>query len=181
MSAPHSSPLPKLDVSDFGPGLDHLAEAHQSDRIFAIVHKDDPVRPLLANLYLDPADPWAYVFVHGGQEVTRFEDQQVGLFEIPDHVVARLLMGHYGPRLTGMRIRMCTCYGNLLRPGDTRTLIQGLAGLLPHTVFEGYHGLVQVDPSVLPPRIVLGYTVQWDPVSGPYIVGPPGPWERVTP
>jgi hypothetical protein len=31
------------------------------------------------------------------------------------------------------------------------------------------------------PQIVLGDQLAWDPISGPYQVGPPGPWELVHP
>src|SRR5262249_40094136 len=149
--------------------------------VFAILHKDDPVRLLLPRLALAPNDPYTYVFVHGGQEVTRFENMPTGTHEIPDHVVAPLLVNHYGSRLGGRPVGMCTCYGNMLRRGDARTAVQGLAGLLPKTSFEAYHGLVYVDPSVAPPRLVLGDTLGWDPVSGPYYAGPPGNWESVPP
>jgi hypothetical protein len=173
--------LPRLGVADFQPGADHVSEAFQNGRVFAIVHKDDPVRQLLANLPLDPNDLHTYLFVHGGQETTRFENMQVGTHEIPDHVIARLLENHYGRMLDGMGIRLCTCYGNMLRPGDPRTAAQGLAGLLPKTRFEAYHGLVHVDPNTSPPRLVLGDSLGWDPTSGPYYAGPPGNWEPVQP
>jgi hypothetical protein len=175
--------LPKLGVSDFGPGLDHVAEAYQSGRVFAIVQKGDPVRQLLPGLLIDPADPYTYVFVHGGLEVSRFENMPVGTHEIPEAVVAELLVSEYGARLDGMSLRMCTCYGNMLRPGDATTAVRRLARLLPRTGFQGYHGLVYVDAAVLPPRVVLGNAVGWDPVSGPYYLHPPvpGQWETVRP
>src|SRR5262249_16260311 len=138
MSSPGQSQLPKLGVSDFGPGKDHVAEAYQNGKVFGILHVGDPVRALLANLSLDPNDPYTYVFLHGGQEVTRFENLASGTHEIPDHVVANLLVMYYGARLDGMQIRMCTCYGNMLRPGDSKTVVQGLTGLLLKTLFEGY-------------------------------------------
>jgi len=132
-------------------------------------------------LYLDANDPYTYVFVHGGHEVTRFENMQVGTHEIPDHVVAGLLGNHYTVRLDGMQIRLCSCYGNLLRPGDAGTAAQRVARLLPRTQFEAYHVLVHVDINATPPRIVLGDSLAWDPVTGPYYVGPPGNWEPVYP
>lgn len=181
MTSPISGQLPKLGVSDFGPGKDHVAEAYQNGRVFAIIHKDDPVRQYLPNLYLDSNDPYTYVFAHGGQLVTRFENMALGTHEIPDYVIAHLLVNHYGTQLDGMHVRLCTCYGNMLRPSDTRTVAQRLAGLLPRTQFEAYHGLILVDPNVTPPRIVRGDTLGWDPISGPYYVGPPGNWEHVLP
>lgn len=176
------SQLPRLGVADFGPGREHVAEAYHQGQAFAILHKDDPARPILARLQLPPGDPYTYVFVHGGQEVSRFENMAVGTHEIPDHVVASLLRAEYGIRLNGLGVRMCTCYGNLLRPGDVRTLAQGLAGLLPGTRFEAYHGLILLDAN--PPAVRLGRSIRWDatgPFPGPVIVGPPGPWETVIP
>jgi hypothetical protein len=93
--------------------------------------------------------------------VSRFENMRVGTHEIPADVVARLLTAFYGPLLGGMAVRMCTCYGNMLRPGESRTAVGQLAGLLPQTDFEAYHGLVHVDP-VAPPRIILGDALGWD-------------------
>jgi hypothetical protein len=181
MSSPTAAPLPNLGLADFAPGLDHIAVSYQNGRIFAISHRNDPTHQHLPNVYLDPSDSHVYVFVHGGQEVTRFENLKVGTHEIPDHVVAQLLVREYGSRLDGMQIRMCTCYGNMLRPGDSRTAVGALAALLPRISFEAYHGLVHIDLTRGPPEIVLGDRLAWDPVSGPYQVGPPGPWEKVTP
>jgi hypothetical protein len=183
MSSPRQTSLPKLAVGDFGPGLDHVAESCQNERIVAIVHKDDPVRQFLPTIYLDPNDAYTYVFVHGGQEESRFENMQTGTHEIPAHVVAQLLTNQFGSRLDGMTLRMCTCYGNLLRPGDTHTAVQSLAALLPRTSFEGYHGLVHVDPTVPPARIVLSDQLAWDSQTGPYYLDPPvrGQWEPVRP
>jgi len=181
MSSPPYGQLPRLGVSDFGPGKDHVAEAYQNGRIFAIIHKGDPVRQHLPSLYLDSNDPNTYVFVHGGQEVSRFENMAIGTHEIPDHVIASLLANNYGIQLDSMRIRLCTCYGNMLRPSDIRTAAQRLASLLPRTQFEAYHGLVYVDPNVTPPRVLRGDTLRWDPTTGPYAVGPPGNWEHVHP
>jgi hypothetical protein len=183
MSSSSSGSLPKLGVSDFGPGMDHVVDIHQNGKIIAIVHKDDPVRPHLANLLLDPNDTHTYVFVHGGQEASRFENMQYGMHEIPDHVVATLLVNQYGSQLDGLSIRMCSCYGNMLRPGDTQTVVQRLAGLLPKATFEAYHGLVHVDPMVSPPRLILSNAMGWDSVGGPYYLDPPVPgrWEPVGP
>jgi hypothetical protein len=181
MSSPGPLSLPALGASDFGPGKDHVSESYQGGRVFAIVHKDDPVRQYLASLLLDAHDPYAYVFVHGGQEVARFQNTQIGSHEIPFQLVAQLLVSYYGNLLNGMLVRMCTCYGNMLRPGDTQTTVQGLARVLTTTQFEAYHGLVHVDPNVYPPRLVLGDALGWDPISGPHYVGPPGTWEPVVP
>jgi hypothetical protein len=60
-----------------------------------------------------------------------------------------------------------------------RTAVGELASLLPTTSFEAYHGLVHIDLTQSPPRIILGDRLAWDPMSGPYQVGPPGPWEPV--
>jgi hypothetical protein len=182
MNPAGSAQLPTLAVADFGPGLDHVAEVHQNGRLFAIVHKNDPVRQHLPVIQLDPNDPYRYVFVHGGQEFSRFENLQLGTHEIPADVVVSLLLTEYGPRLNGLSIRMCVCYGNMLRPGDTKTAVQRLAGLLPMTNFQGYHGLVYVDPE--PPTVIrLGDAVVWDALSGPYYIDPrvPGQWEIVLP
>jgi hypothetical protein len=174
--------LPSLTVGDFGPGQDHVGESHQGGRVFAILHRADPARPILPLLAFSAGDLYTYVFIHGGQEVSRFEDGAVGTHEVPVPVVAELLVREFGARLDGLAVRMCTCYGNLSRPGDPGTLVQRLARLLLRTDFEAYHGLVLLDTN--PPGIRLGRSVQWDP-SGPYpgpvFVGPPGPWERVTP
>jgi hypothetical protein len=137
---------------------------------------------VLPKVSFTPADPYTYVFIHGGEEYTRFENLAVGTHEIPTAVVAQLLLARYGSQLAGMKIRMCTCYGNLLRPGDAATLVQQLARLLPQAAFEGYHGLVILDLS--PPGIRLGRSIQWDATAsppGPVIVGPPGPWGPVKP
>ncbi len=90
-----------------------------------------------------------------------------------------MLRAHYGSRLNGMQIRVCACYGNLLRPGYTATAVALLARELLQTDFEGYHGLVRL--RFQPAMIVLGASIQWDPVVGPVIIGPPGNWERVFP
>jgi hypothetical protein len=180
MSPPGGNPLPKLDVADFGPGLDHVVDVQQNGKVIAIVHKNDAVRQYLVNLAFDPVDTYTYVFVHGGEEVSRFENLEVGTHEIPDSVVAQLLVQALGVRLDGLSVRMCTCYGNMLRPGDSHTAVAGLAGLLPKTSFEAYHGLVHVIGAPRgSPRVVLGKQLRWDPVTGPYQVGPPGPWENV--
>lgn len=178
MSAPVHS-LPLLAVRDFGSGQDQVSEPFQQDRIFAIVHKSDPVLLYLPTLQTTLQDDHLYVFVHGGCEVTRFENMQVGTHEIPEAVIVKLLTNHSGSRLRGMAIRMCTCYGNILRPGDAHTLVRRLAVQLPQCTFEGYHGLVHVDPNASPPRLLLGDTLGWDPISGPYYLGPPGTWEAV--
>ena len=176
-----SGQLPLLGVADFGPGCDHVAEAYQNGRVFAAVHRDDPVRRYLPLLDLDPNDPWVYVFIHGGQEFTRFENLRFGTHEIPAAVVATLMRAHYGSALDGLRVRMCTCYGNMRRPGDLATAVGELAVLLPLTAFEAYHGLVKIDLTQTPLALALGDSLAWDPSSGPYQVGPPGTWEPVPP
>jgi hypothetical protein len=109
-------PLPQLRIADFGPGKDHVAEAYQNGRIFAILHVSDGARQVLPNLYLDPSDDHLYLFIHGGQEATRFENLVVGTHEIPEFVVTQFLVNQYGHQLTGKTIRVCACYGNLLTP-----------------------------------------------------------------
>jgi hypothetical protein len=78
-----------------------------------------------------------------------------------------------------MSLRVCACYGNLLRPGDLATAVQQLARELPQTSLEGYHGLVHVRAN--PAEIRLGAAVAWYPGVGPVLVGPPGTWEPVIP
>lgn len=174
-----ATPLPTLSLSDFGPGMDHIAEAHQGGRIFAILHVSDTARPLLPQLALAPGDPWTYVFVHGARDVARFENLEWGTHEVPDHVVATLLASHYGSLLTGRQVRLCTCYGNMLRPGETRTAAHALAGLLPQVRFEAYHGLVTINAALVPPQIELGNSLAWSPLTGAYVIGAPGNWEPV--
>jgi hypothetical protein len=169
-------------VSDFGPALEHVADSYHNGKAFSLLHKADPARLVLPRLGFTANDPYTYVFVHGGEEVTRFENLSVGTHEIPTAVVAQRLELRYGSQLAGMQLRMCTCYGNLLRPADTITLVQGLARLVPQATFEGYHGLVILDLS--PPGIRLGRSIKWDATAsppGPVIVGPPEPWEPVKP
>ncbi len=168
MSSPSSRQLPTLAIHDFGHGQDDVVIAYQNGRIFAILHKNDPAHRHLPNVHLDTSDPYTYFFVHGGAELTRFENLRIGTHEIPDHVVAQLLVQALDSNLDQLQIRMCTCYGNMLRPGDLRSAVGRLAGLLPRTVFEAYHGLVHIDLTQLSPRIVLGDQLAWDPVSGPY-------------
>jgi hypothetical protein len=115
----------------------------------------------------------------GGEEATRFENLRTGTHEIPSAVVAELLVNQYGSQLASLNLRMCTCYGNLLRSGETKTLVQLLAGLLPQTKIEAYHGLVRL--YARPAEIRLGASIRWDPLFGPIVVGPPGPWEPVLP
>jgi hypothetical protein len=180
MSPSPSAPLPALCVADFGPGLDHVAESSLQDKAFAILHKDDPARAIIPRLVFAPDDPYVYVFIHGGENVTRFQNLSVNAdHEIPAQVVAQLLQAHYGDQLDGMKVRVCACYGNLLRPGDLATAVELLARELPRTEFEGYHGLVRLRTQ--PAVILLGASIQWDPLVGPMIVGPPGDWERVVP
>jgi len=83
-------------VADFAPGRDYVAVAFQNGRVFAILHASDPALPYLPVVAVDPGDAAVYVFVHGGQEVSRFENLAVGTHEIPDHLVARLLAREYG-------------------------------------------------------------------------------------
>jgi hypothetical protein len=125
-------------------------------------------------------DPHTYLFLHGGDEVTRFQNRQANAtHEIPPRVVAQLLQSHYGSQLNGMRLRVCACYGNLLRPGDQATAVQQLARELPQTSLEGYHGLVYLRAN--PAEVRLGAAVAWYSGVGPVIVGPPGNWETVIP
>lgn len=172
--------LPALTLSDFGPNRVHVVESHRNGRVFSILHHADRARRLLPYVELDPNDAAVYVFIHGGQAVSRFENMQVGTHEVPVNVVADLLRRVFATQLDGMQIRMCTCYGNLLRPGDRQTLVERLAIQLPNSSFEAYHGLVHltVDQS---PKIVLGDAVRWDPVTGPVIIGPRGSWEAIQP
>ncbi len=177
-----SQQLPLLTVADFGAGLDHVAETYHNGKMFAAVHKAEPLRLILPGLGFAPTDPYTYVFVHGGKEATRFENAESATHEIPAAVLAYLLSNEFGGWLSGMRLRLCTCYGNLLRPDDARTVGQELAGLLPQAAIEGYHGLVIVEAS--PPQIRRGVSVQWDASGippGPVVVGLPGPWERIVP
>ena len=74
MSPTGHSSLPLLAALDFGPALDHIAEAHQQGKVFVIAHKHDPVRLLAPALVFPGSDPFTYVFVHGGEQVTRFEN-----------------------------------------------------------------------------------------------------------
>jgi hypothetical protein len=174
--------LPLLDVADFGPGSDHLVAPFLGGKVLAIVHRTDPALPILPGLLLPPDDPYTYVFIHGGPDITRFENLAIATHEIPVEVVVALLLAQYGQALNGMRMRLCSCYGNLLRPGDTDTLAERLAAALSTTAIEAYHGLVILDAT--PPRVRLGRSVRWDATSippGPIIVGPPGDWEAVTP
>ena len=174
--------LPRLRIGDFGPGQDHVVETYLGSKVIAILDKNDPARQILPGLMFPSDDPYTYVFVHGGREATRFENAALATHEIPDQVIAHFLLNEFGSALDGMRIRMCTCYGNMLRPGDPQTAVLGLADLLPQTSFEAYHGLVILD--VNPPGLRLGRAVQWDATSsppGPVIVGPAGNWEPVIP
>ena len=172
--------LPTLTLAAFGPNQPHVAETHQHGKVVGILHHADPARGLLPDVELDPADPAVYVFIHGGQAESRFENMQVGTHEIPVNVVADLLRKEFRTQLDGMHIRMCTCYGNLLRPSDQQTLVERLAIQLPNTSFEAYHGLVHLTVSQ-PPTIVLGDSIRWDSVIGPVIIGPPSSWELIQP
>src|SRR5712691_4488045 len=96
--------LPLLSVADFAPGQDHVAEAYHNGKVFAILHKDDPARAVLPQLQFPPDDAYFYVFVHGGDEVTRFQNGETATHEIPAWVVAQLLHREYGPTLAGMQI-----------------------------------------------------------------------------
>jgi hypothetical protein len=92
MSAPGQGPLPSLAVSDFGPGQDHVAEASLNGKVFAILHKDEPARTIVSGLSLAANDTYTYLFLHGGDEVTRFQNLQANAtHEIPPRVVAQLL------------------------------------------------------------------------------------------
>jgi hypothetical protein len=174
--------LPQLKVSDFGTGRDHVAETHCNRKVFALLHRDDPARQILPNLLLAADDPSTYLFVHGGLEVSRFENRDVPTHEIPDTVVAQLLVNEFGSLLQGLALRAATCFGNLLRPPEAKTLVQRLAGLVPQARFEAYHGLVILDVS--PARIRLGSSIRWDATGappGPIVAGAPETWEPITP
>ena len=180
MSSPGQGALPILGVSDFGPGALHVAQAFVQDKVFAILRADDPALPVLPNLTFDEDDPFLYVFVHGSDEATRFQNWvDMPSHEIPATVAAEVILNHFGTRLNGAKIRLCACYGNLLRPGDPATIAQTLARLLPQVSFEAYHGVVCL--SMTPATIFLGKTVVWDPLVGPLTVGPPGSWEPILP
>ncbi len=180
MSSPGSGWLPTLDVSDFGPGQLHVAQAFVQDKVFAIVRGDDPSLPLLPNLTFPVNDPYLYVFVHGGDVASRFQNHgDFPSHEIPAAVVVELLVNHYGTRLNGGMVRLCACYGNLARPGEPATIAQVLARLLPQVTLQGYHGIVRVQVS--PAEIILSNSVVWDTLVGPLAVGSPGPWEPISP
>lgn len=173
-------PLPLLALSDFGPGLNHAAEALCGGKVFAVLRRDDPARVILPHLTFTVNDPYLYLFVHGGDVVTRFQNwTDNATHEIPASVIARLLEIEYGPSLIGASIRACACYGNLLRPGDSATAMQMLGRELPQVSFEGYHGLVRLRAS--PAEILLGAAIIWDATVGPVLVGPPGDWEPIIP
>ncbi len=173
-------PLPQLTVKDFGPTQGHVAEAFLGGKVFAILRRDDPALAILPHLQFPATDPYSYLFVHGGEVVTRFQNwTDNASHEIAASVIARLLEIEYGPSLMGAKVRVCACYGNLLRPGDAATAVQTLACELPHVSFEGYHGLVWLHINQF--RIVLGSSVVWDATVGPIAVGPPGDWEPVGP
>ena len=96
MSGPPLS-LPKLGVGDFGPTELHVAEAVLAGKVFAILHRDDPARGILPGLLFPADDVLTYVFVHGGEEVTRFQNLRVAAsHEIPASVIAELLRIYYG-------------------------------------------------------------------------------------
>ncbi len=180
MSAGANSPIPRLGELDFDPGLDHVAEAYQGEKIFAILHRSDPTRSLLQRLVFPVQDDYIYLFIHGSEEVARFQNLPASAtHEIPALVVAQLLRKQYGAKLIGARFRVCSCYGTLLRPGEAHSPVQSLAAELPNTELAGYHGLVHLRAN--PAEIRLGCAVAWDPQIGPVIVGPPGDWELVTP
>ena len=175
-----SGALPLLDLADFGPGQDHQVASFVGGKVVAITHRLDPSLAILPGLTFPPTDPYIYVFVHGGGEHTRFENLATGTHEIPVDVVASILFGQFGPALAGMKVRLCSCYGNLLRPGDTMTLAQRLAVALPSVQLEAYHALVVLTAS--PSRMRFGVSVRWDPTlipPGPLVTGPPGNWEPV--
>src|SRR4051794_26260637 len=93
-------PLPQLTVNDFGPTQDHVAEAFLAGKVFAILHRADPARAVLPHLRFAVGDPYLYLFVHGGDEVTRFQNwRDKASHEIPALVIACLLENEYGPSL----------------------------------------------------------------------------------
>jgi hypothetical protein len=105
MSSPAA--LPNLDVVDFGPGQPHVVVPFLHGQVLAIMHGSDPALQVLPRLQLAAGDPWTYVFVHGGADVTRFENLVLGTHEIPVSVIAALLTQHYGSQLPRLQIRMC--------------------------------------------------------------------------
>src|SRR5262249_53674501 len=168
MSSPGHGPLPTLTAGDFGPGQDHVAEVSVQGKVFAILHKDDPARAIVSRLSFAANDDYTYVFIHGGDELTRFQNLAAHpTHEIPARVVAQLLQNWYGTQLAGMRMRVCACYGNLLRPGDQATAVQAVARELPQASLEGYHGLVRLRAN--PAEIRLGASIRWDPQTGPVV------------
>src|SRR4051812_35365199 len=101
-------PLPSLGVHDFGPARQHVAETLLGGKVFALLHRDDPARGIVPNLAFPADDDYLYLLVHGGDEVTRFQDQPTNAsYEIPPSVIAELLRREYGGRLTGARVRVC--------------------------------------------------------------------------
>ena len=171
--------LPLLSIDDFDPGAEHVAEEYLSGKVFAIVATDDPIRKVLPTLSLDPLEDHLYLFIHGGEEAGRFENRVIGTHEIPVDLVIELMNRHYGIALNQQAIRLCTCYANLLRPGETQTLATRLLRHLPSAILEAYHGLVIAGgPSS---TIRLGMSVTWDHLLGfPVTVGVPGEWELVS-
>jgi hypothetical protein len=84
MSPSAPAPLPALGLVDFGPGADHVVEASCQDKVFAILHKYDPARMIIPHLTFAHDDPFVYLFLHGGDEVTRFQNLRANAtHEIP--------------------------------------------------------------------------------------------------
>ncbi len=176
-----SQPLPKLTVADFGPGRDHVAESYHGGKVFAIMHRNDRARMFLPFVQVDPLDPFHYAVIHGGAEVTQFEDNELPQFEIPVHVVAELLVNEFGAAIVSMSIRLVTCYGHLFRTGDGGTLAEKLGRKLPAGVqLEASIGTVSL--LHVPPYFRFGETVVWDDsLRLACTTGQPGDWKPVVP
>jgi hypothetical protein len=180
MSSPRQGQLPALTLADFGPGQEHRAKSFNQGKVFAILHKNDAARSVLPGLI--PQDDYVYLFLHGGEDVSRFQNLMLNAtHEIPADVVAQLLSKEYGSLVNSLKMRVCACYGNILRPGDQFTAAQRLAQHLPSTIFEAYHGVVNLYRN--PPSVGLGPALRWDPLHGAQLIWPPtpGPWEPVNP
>ena len=153
--------LPKLTIADFGPNRDHVAESYHGGKVFAMLHRSDLVRRYLPNVVFDAADDYLYVFVHGAQSEALFDnDEQWVPREIPVDLVTDFLQAIYGSSLSGLRIRLASCYGNLVRPGEPESLAMRFAKAISATSIEAYAGLVTIVGQ--PRRIELGSSVMWD-------------------
>jgi hypothetical protein len=181
MNGLYPQPLPKLTLADFGPTLDHVAEAYQGGKIFAMLHKDDPARAILPRLVFDASDSYTYVFIHGASDLARFENREFNsTFEIPVDVAVRLFENEFASAAQNMPIRLCSCYGNLRRDFETETLAERFVRELGSVMIQAYHGLIVLRSN--PPLMLLGAAVEWDlSLKHPVVTGTPGSWETVVP